>query len=83
MQQQIEIHRDLFQNNPYTEVGYESFSKYQENEAKRLLPVLGIDSYQPLTSDLVKINTRPISELVDNHDEVKDSLAGTTFHRFI
>ena len=80
---QIETYRQVFADNPYLEVTYESFATRRNDEARRILQFLGIEPVVPLTTDLVKLNPDSLVELIENYEEVTQSLKGTAFERYL
>lgn len=81
---QIEIYRVVFKDNPYLELTYESFVANRDRETQRLLQFLHIsEPCISLTSDLVKLNSDSLEMLIENYDEVSQTLVGTEFERFL
>ncbi|TCK19462.1 sulfotransferase family protein [Thiogranum longum] len=79
----INSYCSLFRNNPYIEISYESFVSDRDAQAKLILEFLAINNFSRLTSELVKNNPYPISELIQNYEEVSDALRGTQFDSFL
>ncbi|XP_047072779.1 nodulation protein H-like [Lolium rigidum] len=53
-----------------------------DNALSRVQKFLGVP-VRPLSSRHVKIHTSPLPDLVDNWEEVRETLRGTEFHRFL
>ncbi len=81
--QQVQMYRQVFANNPYLEVTYESFVANRDYETQRILKFLQIEPFVPLTSPLVKINPESLSDLIENYDEIVRILRGTTFEHLL
>lgn len=83
MADRVQRHRDIFSDGPYLEVFYEDFVARQDDEARRILDFLGIDEFEPLTSDLVKINPNNLEDLIENYQAVADALVGTPYESLL
>jgi LPS sulfotransferase NodH len=66
------------------EVRYETLATNDE-ELARVLRFLGVDETGSASdrSPFQKLNGRPRRELIENHDEVRDALAGTAYARML
>lgn len=64
---------------PYVLVTYDNFVQNKKDVSLELLTFLGVDPGVELKSDLVKLNTRPVSDMVVNYAEVKACLQSTEF----
>lgn len=74
----------MFQDkNPYCKISYEHFVNQREQSSKELLDFLEVDSSVPLTSELVKVNTAPVFEMLENFSEVKACLDNSPFERYL
>jgi hypothetical protein len=69
----------LEEASPYMLVTYDRFVRDRQAVSTELLSFLGVDSNIYLESALVKLNTAPISEIVENFDEVKACLEKSEF----
>ena len=64
---------------PYLMVTYERFIQDRQAVSRDLLTFLGVDANVELESELVKLNTKPIMEVVANFDEVRSCLKKSEF----
>jgi hypothetical protein len=81
--QQIVKYRSRLKGTPHLEVFYESFVANREAETQRLLTFLRIDQFIPLTTNLVKLNPDSLELVIENYAEVRQSLSGTVFEKFL
>jgi LPS sulfotransferase NodH len=81
--QQIDKYRSRLKGTPHLEVFYESFVANREAETQRLLTFLRIDQFIPLTTNLVKLNPDSLELVIENYAEVRQSLSGTVFEKFL
>jgi len=72
----------IFAENLKTEITYEHLVKYPEGQMKRLLGYLGVETGLKFSTDLVKQNKRPLSEVIANYDKLKKSFLNTNFEHF-
>jgi len=72
--------KDAFSNYPeYMSISYEEFTRDKDQSVSNILSFLEMEPAVSLKSDLVKLNTAPLSEIITNFDEVRDCLADTPF----
>jgi hypothetical protein len=64
---------------PYMLVTYERFVQDRQAVSRELLAFLGVDVEAGLESELVKLNTAPVSEMVSNIEEVRACLNKSEF----
>jgi hypothetical protein len=64
---------------PYMLVTYDRFVQERLAVSRELLSFLGVNSNIDLVSELVKLNTAPVSRIVQNFDEVQACLQKTEF----
>ena len=77
----IEKNRKDFSSQPhYLEVFYEDLVQFQERELLRIGSFLGIGYLGQLKSDLVKLNSDSIKDIVKNYDELEFTLKDTPFY---
>jgi len=80
IQQEGEQLIELFKHDsPYMMITYEEFIRNKDQYASDMLNFLGVDSDVALSSELVKLNTAPVSDYVENIDDVRRCLSGTRF----
>ena len=71
---------EMFKDHPaYMMITYEDFIKDKDSVGKDVLKFLGVESSVILSSELKKLNTAPISDVVKNLSEVQKCLSGTQF----
>ena len=75
--------RDLSRLYPYMEIFYEDFVAHRKRETARIGNFLGLSLLGCLKSDLVKVNPDSLKGVIQNYDEVADTLNGTPFARFL
>jgi LPS sulfotransferase NodH len=80
---QVDVYRSMFKDIPYLEITYENFVANRDEETRRLLGFLEIDMRVPLISDLVKLNPETLADVIENYDQVAQTLEGTAFERFL
>ena len=68
---------------PFLEVSYESLVADHDTETRNVLKYLGIDKFMPLTSEFVKLNPDSLEDIIENYSEVKQTLIGTEFEKFL
>ena len=71
------------QRGPLLEVEYESLIADFDSEIRKVLKFLEIDKFIPLTSDFVKVNPDSLEEIIENYNEVKQTLKNTEFEKFL
>lgn len=77
----IEKHRkDFSQQFRYLEVFYEDLVKFRERELLRIGSFLGLGPLGHLNTDLVKLNSDSIKDIVENYDGLEFTLKGTPFY---
>ena len=64
---------------PYMMVTYDRFVRDRDAVSPELLSFLGVDPHVELKSELVKLNTAPVSEMVQNFEDVSACLRATEF----
>lgn len=71
----------LFSNSssPYIQVNYETVTANLNDEGKKLLSFLNVNTSIPISSQLIKINPNNIEDIVINYDELKNWLKGSEF----
>ena len=79
----VEANRALLRDRPHIEISYESFVASRDTEARRVLEFLDVDPTIPLTTDLVKLNPDSLQEIIENYNEVQQTLAGTQFAHYL
>ena len=82
-QNRFERYRTLFKDFPFLEVSYESMVADQNKETSKVLEFLGLNQLIPLTTDLVKVNPDSLEEIIENYEEVKQTLINTEFSHFL
>jgi hypothetical protein len=82
-QKRFEEVRRKFRDISFLEVSYESMLDGHQTEMKKILKFLGVDQLIPLTTDLVKMNPDSLGELIENYNEVKQTLMNTEFENFL
>ena len=80
---QIEKYRRRLKDIPHLELTYESLAAQRETETKRVLAFLEIDERVPLTTNLVKLNPNSLEEIIENYPEIKQTLSGTAYEKFL
>jgi hypothetical protein len=68
---------------PFHEVSYESLVADFDTEIRKVLKFLEIDKLMPLTSELVKVNPDSLEDIIENYNEVKQTLINTEFDNFL
>ena len=77
--QLVQKYRKVFENKPYLEVFYESFTANRDAETKSILQFLGVSELVPLQSDLVKLNPDSLEDIIQNYGQVVEALQYTSF----
>ncbi len=72
---------DIFQEHKMLEVFYENLVAEQQTECNRLLDFLGVRR-KPLSTRFKKQRTNPVSEVIENYEELKRHFSGTEWGRF-
>lgn len=72
---------EAFKNHPKLEVYYENLVAGQVQECGRILDFLGVRR-QPLKTTMKKQRTRPLSEVIENYEELKKYFSATEWARF-
>lgn len=67
---------------PYVEVSYEEMCQ-NPSVVNRVVEAIGADATMELTSNLQKLNPKSHSDLIDNYDEICDTLKGTEFEKLL
>jgi hypothetical protein len=80
---QIEKYRRRLKDIPHLELTYESLAAQRETETNRVLAFLEIDERVPLTTNLVKLNPNSLEEITENYPEIKQTLSGTAYEKFL
>jgi hypothetical protein len=84
LEQQTDRYRQIAKANPYFEVSYEAFVGNQEETTKQILDFLEIPIYEPLTDNrFSKINPDALDEIIENYQEVCQTLQGTKFEELL
>jgi LPS sulfotransferase NodH len=83
MSEQIDQFRSRLSHLQYIEVTYEELVANQAHEIKRLLEFLELEVVMGLSSNLVKVNSNDLSEVIKNYDEVAQVLTGTKYEQFL
>jgi hypothetical protein len=68
---------------PFLEVLYESLVADFNSEIQKVLKFLEIDTLKQLTSALVKVNPDSLEDIIENYNEVKQTLINTEFENFL
>lgn len=83
MTDQVDWYRSRLSHLKYIEVTYEGLVANKAHELDRLLEFLGVGVVTGLSSDLVKVNSDNMSDVVENYDEVVEALTGTKYEQFL
>lgn len=83
VESQIDSYGKAFAYRSYIEVSYESLVANQAEESERILRFLDLNAMEPLVSNLKKVNPSSLYEVVENYQEMRDTLRGTTYERFL
>jgi len=81
-QKRFDKYQKLFDDFPFLKVSYESMLADQNTETRKILKFLGVDREIKLTTELVKVNPDSLEELIENYEEVKQTLLNTEFENF-
>lgn len=73
--------RAFFGNHPILEVTYEDLVDHKEQTLAAIQDFLGVERRE-LTTRIVKIQQQPMSEVIENYDELKAYFAGTEYAVF-
>jgi hypothetical protein len=68
---------------PFLEVAYESLVADFNSEIQKVLKFLEIDTLQQLTSELVKVNSDSLEDIIENYSEVEQTLTNTEFENLL
>lgn len=74
--------RDFALANGHLYLEYEDFERNPSAGARRIFDFLGLEAIEA-ESWLLKTGDLPLSELIENYDEVRESLAGTRWERML
>jgi LPS sulfotransferase NodH len=80
---QVDRFRNMFVNKPYLEIAYEDLVANQNGITQNVLQFLDIDDFVTLQTDLVKLNPDTIQDIVENYDEVAETLRDTVFEKYL
>ena len=81
---QVAHHQQMFSHSfPYMETNYEHFIRFQKRESDRVGAFLALGSLGYLKSDLVKVNSDSLRDVIANYDEVAEVLRGSPFAQFL
>jgi Sulfotransferase family len=75
--------KHLAAENPYLKISYESFLDDRDQVLKSMLNFLGVEYATSMSSDLKKINSDNLSDVVVNYAEVTRILTGTRYEIFL
>lgn len=79
----IERQRSMFRDCATLEITYEDFVANKKDVSVSILDFLEVDNTLELKSDLVKINPDTLEDVIDNFDEIKNILSGTSLEKYI
>jgi hypothetical protein len=77
-QQTIATFRERLAGHRHIEILYETVVANPQDEMARTFRYLGLEP-RPVTTSLKRSNPQPLSDILENHDEVRDALAATPF----
>lgn len=83
LSQQIEKFRKMVENSRHIEVTYEALVANREAEINRIFDFLKVDPCGHLTTNLVKLNPNSLEEIIENYADIKRTLSGTRFEKFL
>ncbi|WP_339338462.1 sulfotransferase [uncultured Oceanicoccus sp.] len=66
----------------YLRVTYEDFMKSRDEQISKIVDFLGIEK-EEISSDLVKLTSDDLSEVLENYEDVKSKLLGTQYEALI
>ena len=79
MDSSISRHAAMFSSRPYMEITYESLLGNFDQESRRLQEFLGVSPVAELTTELVRVNSRPLADIIENYREIAGALSGTAY----
>jgi len=77
----IELYKHDFRQHDIIEIYYEDLVQNLQNETNKLLNFLGVEN-KPLSSVLIKQNTRNIKEILLNYEDLKEKFANSKWSVF-
>ncbi|MEL4893929.1 Stf0 family sulfotransferase [Crocosphaera sp. Alani8] len=83
MEKKVSHYRDWCRETDNIEVSYESLINNQKEEIQTILEFLEIPSSGLLTTDIVKMNSDNLRDIVENYEEVCDTLRGSNFEQLL
>jgi LPS sulfotransferase NodH len=83
MSQEIDQYRSRLSHLNPLEITYEDLVANQDRELQRVLDFLEIDVFPGLSTELVKVNSDRLSDVIENYDEVVQALFGTEHEQFL
>lgn len=63
----------------YHLIKYEEYVADRDNQNKSMLDFIGVDSSEKLTSELQKVNTLSLKDVITNYDDIAERLKGTRY----
>jgi LPS sulfotransferase NodH len=76
--------RNRLKSNPYTEIAYEELILSPEKEFERILKFIGVDgNIESKNITLKRQNSRPLSETIENFDDVSLALSGSHYECYL
>ncbi len=81
--QQIETYHIQLKSTRYLEVFYESLAANCETETRRVFEFLEINPIPPVMVDSMPLNFASLESTIENYQEIKQALSGTTFEKFL
>lgn len=81
LERRVQSAEKFFENHPVMEVEYSEFEHEPDQVLVRLCDFLGVP-YQKPFSPLKKLNKKPLSEALDNYEELKRAFANTKWAHF-
>ncbi len=83
IEKKVSYYRNWCQNMESIEITYESLISDRENEIARILEFLDVESFYPLNTDIVKMNSDNLEDIIENYEAVCDTLKGTYYEEFL
>jgi LPS sulfotransferase NodH len=79
----IQYQKKKFSSNPYIEIFYEDLITEKSFTTKRICQFLEVDFIDSLAFPLVKVNPDRPEDLIENYEEINDTLAPTKYKSFL
>lgn len=80
---EVNMYKTKFQDLPYIEISYESFTKDRENCSKKLFEFLKVPHIENLPVPLRKINPESLEKIIINYDKIVSMLSGTIYENYL